>query len=224
MDNSKVGMTETTVSNYEKLCEYWREQFLNMDHQELAAKLPELIWRGVDLVLTYFGKRYSINRENGLIQGLDEVEQPVSWGFQMILYNLLWFSKEGAMLSNQWVPFRSVKNAGPFAPAFSAHVLKPFSETFSGQVEKLHQAAQKLGGQPLPQGDAGYQINAFECIPIQFLFWDGDDEFPAQGNILFDYSVTDFIHVESTVSIAADGIARLAEVAGIPLLGDSYGS
>lgn len=223
MDKGKVEMTETMVSNYEKLCEYWREQFRKMDHRELAAKLPELISRDEDFVLTYFGKRYRINRESGVIQGLDD-KKPISSGLQMIIYNLLWFSREGAMLTNKWVPFRSVKNAGPFAPAFSAHVLKPFSETFSGQVEKLHQAAQILGGKPLPQGDAGYEIKSFECIPIQFLFWDGDDEFPAQGNILFDYSVTDFIHVESTVSIAADGITRLAEVAGIPLLGDSYGS
>ena len=54
------------------------------------------------------------------------------------------------------------------------------------------------------------------------LFWDRDDEFEAQGNILFDYSATDFNHVESAVSIADSGIKRLAELAGVPLRGKSF--
>ena len=44
----------------------------------------------------------------------------------------------------------------------------------------------------------------------------------ALGNILFDYSATDFNHVESAVSIADSGIKRLAELAGVPLRGKSF--
>ena len=57
---------------------------------------------------------------------------------------------------------------------------------------------------------------------MQYLFWDGDDEFSAQANILYDYSVTDYIHVESTVSLATEGILRLAEVAGLELKGNIF--
>lgn len=60
-------------------------------------------------------------------------------------------------------------------------------------------------------------MKAFECIPVRFLFWDGDDEFPAQGNVLFDASATDFIHGESVVTIAAIGLDRIAKFAGVPL-------
>ena len=66
-------------------------------------------------------------------------------------------------------------------------------------------------------------MDSFACIPMRFLFWDADDEFPAQGNILFDYSVTDYIHVESTVSLAVDGLWRLAREAGLTVKGDTYG-
>ena len=51
-------------------------------------------------------------------------------------------------------------------------------------------------------------------MPMRFFFWERDEEFEAQGNILFDYSATDFNHVESAVSIADSGIKRLAELAG----------
>ena len=97
-----------------------------------------------------------------------------------------------------------------------------FSATFSGHEKELREAFQKLDGRELPQGDVGYEIRAFDCMPMRFFFWERDEEFEAQGNILFDYSATDFNHVESAVSIADSGIKRLAELAGIPLRGKSF--
>ena len=97
-----------------------------------------------------------------------------------------------------------------------------FSATFSGHEKELREAFQKLDGRELPQGDVGYEIRAFDCMPMRFFFWERDEEFEAQGNILFDYSATDFNHVESAVSIADSGIKRLAELAGVPLRGKSF--
>ena len=97
-----------------------------------------------------------------------------------------------------------------------------FSATFSGHEKELREAFQKLDGRELPQGDVGYEIRAFDCMPMRFFFWEQDEEFEAQGNILFDYSATDFNHVESAVSIADSGIKRLAELAGVPLRGNLF--
>ncbi|MBP0970380.1 MAG: DUF3786 domain-containing protein, partial [Oscillospiraceae bacterium] len=84
-------------------------------------------------------------------------------------------------------------------------------------TELLEEAFRKMGGTKLPLSDVGYEVKAFECIPVRFFFWDGDDEFPAQGNILFDYGCTDFIHIESIVSIASEGVSYLARLAGLTL-------
>ena len=108
-------------------------------------------------------------------------------------------------------------------PAYKIGVTDVFAATFSGHAKELREAFLKLNGTELPQGDVGYQINAFECEPMRFYFWDCDDEFEAQGNILFDYSATDFNHVESAVSTAEMGVKRLAELAGLPLRGKSFG-
>ena len=55
----------------------------------------------------------------------------------------------------------------------------------------------KLNGTELPQGDVGYQINAFACEPMRFYFWDRDEEFEAQANMLFDSEITEFMHEET---------------------------
>lgn len=94
---------------------------------------------------------------------------------------------------------------------------EPFSRMFDGYTKELAEACEKLGGTRLSWSDTGYELKAFECIPVRFLFWEGDEEFPAQGNILFDASATDFIHGESIVTIAVIGLMRLANLAAIEM-------
>ena len=69
-------------------------------------------------------------------------------------------------------------------------------------------------------------LHAFDWMPVAVLFWDGDDEFAAQANLLFDADITDFIHEETVCCIAADVIRRLTEEAGMKekeqYLGDQY--
>lgn len=72
----------------------------------------------------------------------------------------------------------------------------------------------KLNGTELPQGDVGYQINAFACEPMRFYFWDRDEEFEAQGNILFDYSATDYESCRKRCINSRDGSATARRSCG----------
>lgn len=215
-------MQENKSSNYDKLSEEWRLKFLEMDKELVKKKLPEIRQENDIFLITHFGEQYGVSLKDGTIFLVNQRERPVSNGVKMDIYNLFWYSKENAFFMNRWVPFRDVRGASPFTPAFERNVLRPFAKTFEGHVEELKKAAEAIGGTSVKQGDAGYIILAFDCIPMQYLFWDGDDEFSAQANILYDYSVTDYIHVESTVSLATEGILRLAEVAGLELKGNIF--
>ncbi|WP_296831363.1 DUF3786 domain-containing protein [Marvinbryantia sp.] len=226
---------EQKLSNYEKWCEEWGRRFLTLDQTQLQKTLPELKEEGDYLTLFHFGKKYGIHRKTGeiiLMTPKDHtdtlkphaknamiadhpVAHAISTNIRFNIYTLLWYAKPTARLQNHWVTFGDLKDARPFAPAFQKGVLLTFAKTFTGHLDKLIFACEALGGQKLPHSDAGYQINAFECIPVRFLFWEGDDEFPAQANMLFDVSATDFIHVESVVTIATVGLNTLAEAAGV---------
>lgn len=214
-------MLNDTTNNYLKACEEWRLKFIVMDKEQLMEKLPELKSEDDYLTLKLFGKKFRVHTQTGEIVTYDDF-QAAPIVTRLNIYTLFGFVKPGAQLKDTWVPFRELNGAAPFTVAFEKHVLEPFAETFTGQIEKLSQACEQLGGIKLSHSDAGYCLNSFECIPIKFLFWDGDDEFPAQGNILYDTSATDFIHVESTVSLAIEGIERLAEAAKMPIKGPIF--
>lgn len=214
-------MKDEKISNYVKLCEDWADKFMKMDQENLRKRVPELKEENGFLTLIHFGRKYGISLNDGSICSMDGQREPDTTEM-LNIYTLLGYAKEGAFFMNKWVPFADLRNARPFAPAYKIGETDVFGATFSGHEKELQEAFCKLGGKELPQGDVGYEIRAFECMPMRFFFWERDEEFEAQGNILFDYSATDFNHVESAVSIADVGIKRLAELAGLPVRGKSF--
>lgn len=212
---------EQRISNYDRLCTQWAQRFMSMDQDALLRKLPELLIEGEYITLRHFDRKYGIHVKTGEIRALED-EQPVSCTTKLNIYTYIWYAKEGAALTGNWVPFSGLRDARPFVPAFQKGVIAAFAETFSGYGKKLRDAAEKMGGILLPYGDVGFQLAGFACIPVQYLFWEGDEDFPAQANILFDYASTDFIHVESVVTIASEGLVRLIRNAGIEPKGSGF--
>lgn len=209
-----------TLSNYEKACEDWKVRLLPVKHSELTRKLPELKDKGEYFEITHFGRVYRIIKATFDIEAEDG--DPISVDARLNIYTLLWYCKYGASNSGIWVPFRELYLANVFEKAFREHILEPFAETFEGMPEEFMKAGIKMGGLSLNAGDAGIMIDAFSCIPMKIIFWDGDEEFPPKVNILFDKASTDFIHPESIVTIAMEAYRRFVEISGVQVKGSPF--
>lgn len=209
-------MEKELGGNYARWCEQWRDRFLGMDIPELLLRLPELRDEGDCLTLREFGRKLAVCKADGRISAPED-GKPVACTEQLNVYTLFAYAKPGAQRRGCLVPFEQLRNAAQFAAAFRSGVIAPFARMFDGRADALAEALRTLGGRRTAHADVGYTVDAFACIPVTFLFWDGDEDFPAQGNLLFDESATDFIHVESVVSLASVGLKRLADMAGIAL-------
>lgn len=204
--------------NYKKVCEYWRLKALEFDYEERYAALGLPGYNENNLPITYFGVDYEINRSDASISRIDKPEEEVDFYTQSAIYHLFYFSKAAPRNSNNFIPLHELRGAAPFSPAFKKSTLTPFAKTFEGKVSQLIEAAEKLGFERLPNSDAGFQAMAFVCVPIRFLFWDGDDELPAQATILFDEKITDFTHEETVIGMGSDLVNRLCDAAGLKRL------
>ena len=198
------------TDHYMLQCNMWAERISGLSPKILQKKLPELHKTDQTLSLWHFDRQISIDLKTGLLHCISD-SAPLSLNEKLNVYTLLWYCREDAQLSGSWLPFHSMKNASPYAPAFERTVLCSFSQAFDGKEALLKTAVSQLRGQQIDRHS--YFIPAFACMPLRLQFWDGDDEFPAQGNILFDRNATDFIHVESLVTIASQCLHRLS-VAG----------
>ena len=80
-------------------------------------------------------------------------------------------------------------------------------------MPELRRAFAALQARPLSQGDAGGALEILPGLELAVTFWDADDEFPAQANMLFDANITDYMREENVVCTASDAAEFLAEAA-----------
>ena len=203
------------IDNYERLIEQWREKAMGFDYKERYEALGLPGYNEGDLPIVSFGRLYEISRTDARVRDVAQPGRKLDYQTVLSIYHLFHFSVKWPVNSGRFVPFRDVKRCGPFAPAFKKQVLQPFAKAFEGKKELLIEAGGKLGFRRLPQSDAGFEAKAFECMPVQILFWDGDDEFSAQANILFDENITDFTHEETVVVIGDNAAKSLLSAAGL---------
>ena len=204
-------MLENRQSNNDQVIENWRLKFLEMDQEELIRKF-QLEADEEFLYIIYFSKRFRIDRKNGFI-----TEDGKSPGFDTVMniYNTFYYSAAHPVASGNLVAFRQVKRVYPFEAAYRRTIIFRLQELFAGKTEELRKACEALGGTLLPQGDVGYVLPVFPFLNIAVLFWDKDEEFEAQANMLFDSEITEFMHEENVVCVAADAVYYLTLAAGM---------
>lgn len=204
-------MPENRQSNYDQVIENWRLKFLEMDQEELIRKF-QLEADEEFLYIIYFSKRFRIDRKNGFI-----TEDGKSPGFDTVMniYNTFYYSAAHPVASGNLVAFRQVKRVYPFEAAYRRTIISRLQELFAGKTEELRKACEALVGTLLPQGDVGYVLPVFPFLNIAVLFWDKDEEFEAQANMLFDSEITEFMHEENVVCVAADAVYYLTLAAGM---------
>ena len=207
------------TSNYERQCEEWRQKIAQMDIGDICRRVPEVEVTEEALLLWHFGRQFAVDQKTGAIRVVSD-DGPLYAISKLNIYTLFWYAKEGARRGGQWVTYRELKGAAPFWPAFQRGTMEPIALTFSGRADLLDKAVEKLRGEKLSANS--YQLWAFRCIPVRLKFWDGDEEFPAQVNLLFDSNATEFNHEESIATIAAEGMYQLADAAGLELKGSPF--
>ena len=161
------------MSNYEKLVEAWRLKFLEMDKGSFG--FFEL--SGEYFALSHYRRRFGVHSATGHIVPLED-NAPVSSYTKLNIYTLFGYATPEARLTGDFVAFADLKDASPFKRAFDQSILHPLAQTFSGKEEDFARACERLGGRKLPGSGMKYEVDAFLCMPVRFLFWDGDEEFP----------------------------------------------
>ncbi|MDO4519191.1 MAG: DUF3786 domain-containing protein [Eubacteriales bacterium] len=198
------------TDNYQKVRDDWKQKFLGMDHKGLAKRFHLKIDEE-NLYITYYSHPFAIDRKTGEITRLDLPEKIVGFDTALLFYTMFHYAVEEPSPSGILVPFREVKRVYPFEAAYRNTTLKQIEERFTGKAEELRNACEMLGGIPMKQGDAGYKIESLPGLYVAVTFWDADDEFEAQANMLFDSNITDYMHEESVVSVAMDALYYLTD-------------
>jgi hypothetical protein len=122
------------------------------------------------------------------------------------------WSSSGASITGEWISFQEVPDGKFYLDAFHRRAKNPLVQAFGnrpGLLVKLTKEA--YGAVSADQGDVSVVVKALPLVPVALIIWKGDEEFPPEGNILFDRNVIEIL--------SAEDMAWLSGMVIYPLMG-----
>lgn len=119
----------------------------------------------------------------------------------------------GAPFAGDKVAYGDIPACMHYDPVFEKRVLRPLVNAFGNDKYAFLEAGRTMGAKEEVFGDASFTLFAFPKVPITFILWEGDGEFPPSAKALFDPSITGYLPLEDIVIIAKLAAGRILKTA-----------
>ncbi len=70
-------------------------------------------------------------------------------------------------------------------------------KAFGNEPERFKEAGISLGGKVMGMGDVSIQLQVLPRVPITYVLWASDEEFPARMSVLFDSTADSHLHLDT---------------------------
>jgi len=141
-------------------------------------------------------------------------ELPVQQQILLIHYLQGAWSSRGSRITGEWIAFQDLPDGRFYLDAFQRRAKVPLVQVFGEKPERLIEVAgAAYGARPAGQGDYSVVVSALPLVPLALILWKGDDEFPPEGNILFDRSIKDLLSAEDVAWLSGMVVYPLAGMA-----------
>ncbi len=185
--------------------EHYLEQYHEVDPAEISARTGVLYdsQRSV-FQLRFFGRDYEIAFPEFGAKCLDEqyaYDALASMNPAKILavrYLLEGVSTKG---TGKFLTYREVPWGEVYYRQFNGRCMMRLAYGFGNRLDAFRTAMEAMHAQPVKAADAAYQVEVFPGYYVQFLLWEGDEEFAPSSQILFSDNFPAGFHAEDLVVI-----------------------
>ena len=208
-------MVNSRTSNYEIMKKQMSEMFIKYDQDKMIRKFSLPFDEGY-LYIKFVGRKYRINRKNGIVEWSEDGFCTVTEGDYnetMSIYDVLCYSKDECVLSGQFCPTNMLKGTVQ-SSSTKDNIFQSAADQFAGKIPQLEKACKILGKKSKLSGDVAATLDVFEFLPVIFQFWDADEDFPANVKFMVDENIIDFMHFETMVFMLGHVIKRIQECMG----------
>jgi hypothetical protein len=148
----------------------------------------------------YLGRELRVSFPQGTVESQNG-KAPIPLREEILILHYLGRAS-GVPLAGEWASFSEIPGGAFYHSVFLMRCKAPLVKFFGEDPEALLATAKEIGGEPLPLGDVAVKIQAFPRVPLALVLWRGDAEFSAEGSILFDTTVNEYLPVEDAVILA----------------------
>jgi hypothetical protein len=166
---------------------YW-EELRTLDPVEVC-KRALVSWRSdKQFLIPFLNRIYLCNSDQKRIWREDDPQKSLS--FQEYLILLMYLIKALDMpLAGKKINEREIPGGELFFRGPHALFKEPLEEQFGRDPEGFLQAGLNLGGKSTGMGDASFELMILPRVPVEYILYRADEEFPAQIIINFDSSI-----------------------------------
>ena len=180
---------------------FYEEKFRSLNPEDVTTRLSDVRWDGTEFIIRLLGRNFAIAHPTYGIRSLDGCSIP-PLPTQTFLLRYLLESKD-VRWGGEWKTFREMPWGEMYIKPYTGRVLTRAAFTFGTRVAAFRTAAEKMGGLPLPNGDAGFQFDFVGGFRMRILVWEGDDEFPPNAQVLYSDNFAEGFAAEDRV-VAGD--------------------
>lgn len=203
------------VDDFKNTLEIAREAFKEKDPKIIALNsgaVYQVETKGSFFELPFLNRKIKITWPEGEVIAPEGTKELSLQEQGLIMHYLI--QATGAPLTNTWITFREIPSGEFYYSAFTKRAKDPLVQTFGQNPGLLIELGSGIGGSKREEGDASLCFQIFPRIPVCLILWAGDEEFPPDGNLLFDASISQYL--------SAEDIAVLSGTVVYPLIGMAY--
>jgi hypothetical protein len=202
-------MELTKQKNYQQTFDLACEAIKGMNLEESARKAGADYQKGEEgegIGLHFFSESYRIAFP--LIEFTSPCKKTISLVTRILLLHYL-LRADGTPLTGTWVGYKDIPGGLLYASVFARRVTDPLVRKFGKSAKGFREIGAALGGTMGETGDASFLIQAFPRLPMQYVLWEGDEEFSPSVQVLFDASVDHYLTLEDIVVLGQMATGRL---------------
>lgn len=194
-----VKYMQTNETVFEKTYKNYLEQLREISFEDIAPNLGAKI-EGNGIKISLIGNDYVISNE-GIA---DPSGEKPTHDICVILSKYILLCPAITPTEHNWVSFRNFKDSGPLISYFTNNIEHAIGFYFSGRLNALKKASNRLGGYP-PDLEVNYdlamQFDVLPMIPIIILYNDADEEFSVKCSVLFESRAEKYLDAECIAMI-----------------------
>lgn len=193
----------------------------SMACDKLKGKDPELIAADTGVTfhkdqksfdLEFMTRLYHISADVGIVTDSNGVVIDDTVLTTLLLHYLV--TGDGRKSADKHIAFSEIPGGGAiYDNSYQKRVVIPLIKTFGDNPDRLLSVAEQFNGKKNSFGDLSVTFDLFPYVPVTYVIWKGDEEFPPSATIMFDESISSYLPVEDIVIMVSFSTYSLIKAA-----------
>ena len=159
--------------------------------------------------IPFLNRMYKVDYPQFAFSDSDDAEKEVPIQEEVLLLHYLQGGGKKIQPSSTPIAYREVEGASFYFSSFVKRAIDPLKKVFGQDKEGFRKVARELQGTAIDAGDAGFTFQLLPKISLELVLWEGDEEFPAEANILFEDNISDYLSPEDVAWLSGMLVYRL---------------